>query len=67
MVRDREWKYWRVTRDDGYSEYFHRYTEEFWTEGDNLLLETMDDEATAAYERLVAEFERWGTEVNIGP
>jgi arylsulfatase A-like enzyme len=67
MVRDREWKYIRNNTGEAYSESFHRYGEDYWTEGDNLLLETMDADATAAYERLQAELARWDADVLFGP
>lgn len=67
MVRDREWKYIRNNTGEAYSESFHRYGEDYWTEGDNLLLEPMDAATTAAYERLQAELARWDAEVLFGP
>jgi arylsulfatase A-like enzyme len=67
MVRDRDWKYSRHNTGEAYMEWFHRYGEDYWTEGDNLLLGPMDEATTAAYHRLQDELLRWDSDVHFGP
>jgi arylsulfatase A-like enzyme len=68
MVRDSDWKFYRNWNGEAYEEGLYRYTDEFWTEGeDNLLLAPLSAEAEAAHSRLLAEMERWQTEITYGP
>jgi hypothetical protein len=68
MVRDSDRKLYRNWNGEAYEEGLYRYTDEFWTEGeDNLLLAPLSAEAEAAHSRLLAEMERWQTEITYGP
>ena len=67
MVRDGEWKYRKRDGEGELMETFHRFGDDFWTEGDDLLEGPMDDESTAAYERLKAEMDRLDAELRFGP